>query len=41
MLKDGNNSFGDLANLIDSAESGSTIVLDKIILMMMTMIMME
>ncbi|MBQ4209261.1 hypothetical protein II654_02435 [bacterium] len=29
MLKEGNNSFGDLANLIDSAESGSTIVLDK------------
>ena len=29
VLKEGNNSFGDLANLIDSAESGSTIVLDR------------
>ena len=29
VLKEGNNSFGNLANLIDSAESGSTIVLDR------------
>ena len=29
VLNEGNNSFGDLANLIDSAESGSTIVLDR------------
>ena len=29
VLKEGNNSFGDLAKLIDSAESGSTIVLDR------------
>ncbi len=29
VLKEGNNSFGDLEKLIDSAESGSTIVLDR------------